>query len=81
MAARSLDPGNPGVPTQGLEVEPDPPPALAERLDSDQPVDARGVAQISALLAEVRGPVYDRSAADDLEPALQAVIQALEVKT
>lgn len=50
---------------------------LADRLCRD-PVDARGVAQIRLLLTERSGPLYDRPAADDLEPALRAAMAALE---
>lgn len=51
---------------------------FAERLISDEPVDARGVARVSVLL-DGDGPVYGWPAADDLEPALQAATEALEV--
>lgn len=52
--------------------------ALAERLTSGEPVEARGVAQVSLLLGDSCGPLYDRPSADDLEPAIQAALAALE---
>ncbi len=52
--------------------------ALAARLVSCEPVDARGVAQVCLVLAAADGPVYSRPWADDLEPALQAAADALE---
>ncbi len=54
--------------------------AVAERLISDEPLDARGVAQVRVLLSDGAGPVYDHPAADDLEPALERALGALEVK-
>jgi hypothetical protein len=51
---------------------------LAERLMSEEPVDARGVAQIRLLLIGDCGAFYDHPAADDLEPALQEAMRALE---
>ena len=82
-AQRPAKPLSPGVPVcrrkvlgsaRTLEL-------LTERLTSGGPVDARGVAQVRVLLNDVRGPVYDRAAANDLEPALQEAIEALEVTT
>lgn len=52
---------------------------LAERLISGEPVDARGVAQIRLLLIEDSGALFDNPGANDLEPALQGAIQALEL--
>ncbi|HET6864405.1 MAG TPA: hypothetical protein VFH80_00715 [Solirubrobacteraceae bacterium] len=52
---------------------------LAERLVGDQPVDARGVAQVRLLLIGDRRGLYDRPGADDLELPLQEAIQALEL--
>jgi hypothetical protein len=52
---------------------------LADRLSSGGPVDARGVAQLGLLLGDSDGPVYDHPAADDLEPALQEAMRALEI--
>jgi hypothetical protein len=52
---------------------------LADRLLSDGPLDARGLAQIRLLLSDGAGPLYDRPAADDLEPALRRAMTALEV--
>ena len=52
---------------------------LAERLASQEPVDARGVAQLRLLLIGVVGPLYDDPGADDLEPVLQAALEALDL--
>lgn len=52
---------------------------LADRLLTDGPLDARGLAQISLLLTDGAGPVYDRPNADDLQPALERAIAALDV--
>lgn len=52
---------------------------LAERLSSQEPVDARGVAQLRLLLIGVVGPLYDDPGADDLEPILQSALEALEL--
>jgi hypothetical protein len=52
---------------------------LAERLLADNPVDVRGVAQVRLLLIGDRGVLYDHPSADDLEPALQQAIHALEL--
>jgi hypothetical protein len=80
-AQRPLNPLSPGVPicrrkmlrsTPSLEE-------LADRLTSGGPVDARGVAQLRLLLSDGHGPVYDRPAIDDLEPALRKAMNALEV--
>jgi hypothetical protein len=54
--------------------------ALADRLESREPVDACGVARVRLLLTGAVGPIYDRPVADDLEPALQQALQALELK-
>ncbi|HET6864403.1 MAG TPA: hypothetical protein VFH80_00705 [Solirubrobacteraceae bacterium] len=51
---------------------------LAQRLISGDPVDARGVAQVRLLLIGDSGALYDYPGANDLEPALQEAIQALE---
>ena len=51
---------------------------LADRLTSGDPVDARGVAMLRLLLIDGGGPIYHRPAANDLDPALAAVIAALE---
>jgi hypothetical protein len=45
---------------------------------SSDPVDARGVAQVRLLMHDAAGPVYDRPARNDLEPALQQALQAIE---
>ena len=52
---------------------------LAERLSGQEPVDARGVAQLRLLLIGVVGPLYEDPGADDLEPVLQAALEALEL--
>jgi hypothetical protein len=53
--------------------------ALADRLVADEPLDARGLAQLRLLLRDGGGPVYLMPAADDLEPALERVMAALKV--
>jgi hypothetical protein len=53
---------------------------LADRLVSGEPLDARGVAQLRLLLSDGAGPLYDHQSADDLEPALERVKVALEVR-
>ncbi len=52
---------------------------LAERLSAPGAVDVRGVAQVSLLLTDSRGPLYTDPLADDLQPALRAATEALEV--
>lgn len=52
---------------------------LAERLSGPEPVEARGVAQLRLLLTGVIGPLYDDPGANDLEPVLQDVLEALEL--
>jgi hypothetical protein len=79
-AQRPLGPLDPGVPVcrrkilrsrKTLEK-------LAARLDSVEPVNVRGAAKCSLLLNESTGPVYDRPADDDLEPAIRQMLRALE---
>jgi hypothetical protein len=53
---------------------------LAERLLSDEPLDARGLAQLRLLLSDGAGPLYGHPGADDLAPALEHVLAALEVR-
>lgn len=53
---------------------------LADRLVSGEPLDARGVAQLRLLLSDGAGPLYDHPSANDLEPALERVKVALEVR-
>jgi hypothetical protein len=53
--------------------------ALADRLAGGQPIDACGVAKVHLLLTDGSGPVYHRPRADDLEPALQQALEALEL--
>jgi hypothetical protein len=52
---------------------------LADRLLTDGPLDARGLAQIRLLLGDGAGPLFDRPTADDLQPALERAIAALDV--
>ncbi|MGH2867428.1 MAG: hypothetical protein ACRDNK_07660 [Solirubrobacteraceae bacterium] len=78
-ASRPFGPLSPGVPvcrrkvlaSQGTLWD------LANRLTSAEPVEARGVAQVRMLITG-DGPVYHRHAADDLQPAVQAALAALE---
>jgi hypothetical protein len=53
--------------------------ALAARLVRGDPVDVHGVARVAVLLADCCGPLYDRPTADDLEPAVQRALEALEL--
>ncbi|MBV9415901.1 MAG: hypothetical protein JO363_13050 [Solirubrobacterales bacterium] len=48
-------------------------------MSSPEPVDARGVALLRLLLIGMVGPLYDGPGADDLEPVLQAALEALEL--
>jgi hypothetical protein len=52
---------------------------LAVRLDSVDPVDARGAAKSHLLVNQSRGPVCDGPMHDDLEPAIRHVLRALEL--
>ena len=54
---------------------------LVDRLLGDEPVDARGLAQIRLLLSDGAGPLYMHPRADDLEPALAGAVAALDVQT
>jgi hypothetical protein len=53
--------------------------AVASRLRSSAPVDARGVAQLRAVLGDGTGPCYVRSRPDTLTIALQNVSRSLDV--
>jgi len=53
---------------------------LGDRLLGDGPLDARGLAQLRLLLSDGAGPIYSHPGANDLEPALQCVLTALEVQ-
>jgi hypothetical protein len=53
--------------------------ALADRLLSPAPVPARGVAQVSMLLHDGRGPLYRRSNPDDLAARVHQAVQTLDV--
>jgi hypothetical protein len=50
----------------------------ADRLYSSEPVDAGGVAQVRLLITAADGPLHHRPEADDLVPALEAALAALE---
>jgi hypothetical protein len=52
---------------------------LCGRLAADGPVSAYGIAQVRALLGDGRGPLYQRSSADDLRARLRDVLAALDV--
>jgi hypothetical protein len=52
---------------------------LADRLLGAEPLDVRGLAQIRLLLSDGTGPLYGRPGADDLAPALERAIAALDV--
>jgi hypothetical protein len=51
---------------------------LSDRLQGSDPVDSRGVAQVRLLLRTGSGPLYSHPFADDLVPAIHAIIDALE---
>jgi hypothetical protein len=51
--------------------------ALAAVLDGPEPVTARGVLVAEQLLSSPASPLYDRAAADTLEPRLRRVLAAL----
>jgi hypothetical protein len=53
--------------------------ALADRLLCDEPVAARGLAQLHLLFTDGAGPIYHAPRDDDLEPVLEAALDALEV--
>lgn len=53
---------------------------VADRLVGGEPLDARGLALLRLLLSDGAGPVFDHPGANDLEPALERVIAALEVR-
>ena len=52
---------------------------LAALLNSPKPITARGVLVAEQLLSSPGSPLYDRTAADTLEPRLRRVISALRV--
>lgn len=52
---------------------------LAHRLVAAGPLDVRGLAQIRLLLSDGRGPLYNYPSADDLAPAIERAITALEL--
>jgi hypothetical protein len=47
---------------------------------SPGPVDARGVARLRRLLRDGEGPIFRRPRDEDLEPELEAIIEALVVR-
>jgi len=51
---------------------------LAAALAGPDPADATGIARVRLLLRDGAGPVFSRPYADDLEPALEAALDALE---
>lgn len=79
-ARRPFDPLTPGIPIcrRKALASADTLLALADRLTSGDPVDARGVAMLRLLLIDGGGPIHHRPAANDLESALAAVTAALE---
>ena len=53
--------------------------AIAERLSGlERPVAARGVVLLDRLLVDGSGPLYDRQRSDELAPALDFALNALE---
>lgn len=52
---------------------------LAKRLAGEGPLNACGLARLRILLSDGAGPLYDHPRADDLAPALERAIAALEV--
>ena len=53
---------------------------IASRLRSAEPVDARGVARLRALLSDGSGPCYAPSRPGALTIALQSVSKSLDVQ-
>jgi hypothetical protein len=53
---------------------------LAHLKVSPGPVDARGVARLRRLLRDGEGPIFRRPRDEDLEPELEAIIEALVVR-
>ncbi|HEY2201789.1 MAG TPA: hypothetical protein VGH56_07870 [Solirubrobacteraceae bacterium] len=51
---------------------------LADRLSGPGPVDAMGVAQLARLLTDGSSPLFGYPQHDDLRPALEAALEALE---
>jgi len=54
---------------------------LADRLDSAEPVDSRGIARAHVLLSEGNGPLYVKAVAGTLGPTLRRTIEELEPAT
>jgi hypothetical protein len=52
---------------------------VADRLLSEEPLNACGLARLRLLLSDGAGPLYDHPRADDLGPALERAIAALKV--
>lgn len=52
--------------------------ALADRLQSPDPVEARGIAQVRLLLTDSSSPLYSQPHADDLRDVVRTALDALE---
>jgi hypothetical protein len=52
--------------------------ALARRLESTEPVDARGIAQLRLLLCKGASPLYSPATSDQLDEALERIGEALD---
>jgi hypothetical protein len=55
--------------------------ALAAALNGSQPVSARGMLLVEQLMSSPASPLYDRAAADTLEPRLRRVLSALQTSS
>jgi hypothetical protein len=53
--------------------------AIADRLRSAEPLDARGVARLKCLLSDPTGPCYAPSRTDALRVALHDTAKSLDV--
>ena len=52
--------------------------ALAERLESAEPVKVQGIARVASLLNDGGGPLYDRGKAEELGPTLARAVRELD---
>jgi hypothetical protein len=52
--------------------------ALAERLESAEPVDVQGMARAARLLSDGGGPLYDPQQAEELGPTLARAVRELD---
>ena len=52
---------------------------VADRVAGEEPLSAHGLAQLRLLLTDGVGPLYTHPGADDLAPALERAMDALEV--